>query len=217
MKKTILILLLFVGMGSAGDFPLKEMGMSLLLPGLGQWYSGNGKKALIFTGIEAGIWLGYAGFSLQGHNLTEDYKIYGMVHAGADPHTKSEDYWKAVELYFSREDYLEYMRRVARSLYPDDIEAQERYVEAHAVKGNWEWKTKDEWFSFQDLIKGSRIAYTRARLMVFAAVLNRIASAIDILLYYKTEGKDIGFLKGVRLRSTMIDPETIFLGINAHF
>lgn len=217
MKKLVLILLFSFGTLRAGDLPLKEMGMSLLLPGLGQWYSGRKKKALIFAGIEAGAWFGFAEFRLRGVSLTNDYKIYGMAHAGANPNEKNENYWKAVELYFSRKDYLEYVRRIARSIYPDDIAAQKKYVETHAVTGSWEWKTKEEWFTFQDLIKDSRIAFTRARLMVFAAVLNRITSAMNILLYYKTENEDVSLFKRVRLRSTMIDPETVFLGVGAHF
>ncbi len=216
MKKA-LILFLFTGFFKVEGFPLKEMGMSLLVPGLGQWYTGNKKKAVLFGGAEATIWLGYFGFRIHRDRLFEDYRIYGMSHAGADASNNSGDYWEAVELFASYEDYIEYMRRVARNIYPDDLEAQRRYLETHAVKGNWEWKTKEEWFTFQDIIKSWRVADTRARLMLFTLVINRIASALDILLYYKTGSRDVGFAKNLRLRSVMVEPQNMFLGLTFNF
>lgn len=216
MKK-ILLIIIFFSSALEARWPLKELGMSLLVPGLGQLITGQKGKAMMFGAIEFTAWTGFGLFRLHGNSLTEDYRIYGMGHAGADPGRRDEEYWKAVELFFSREAYLEYLRRVARGIYPDDIEAQKEYVESHAVSGEWQWKSVDEWFSFQDLIKGSRIAYTRSRLMILAAVANRIASLFDILLYYKFGSRDVGFLKDVRLRSSMITKKKAFLGITARF
>jgi hypothetical protein len=212
----ILLILLLIGPLEA-KFPWKELGMTLLLPGSAHYLHGEKKKACLFLGIDATLWTGYLFFKLHGRTLKEDYRIFGMEKAGADPNIEDEDYWKAVELYYSREKYIEYLYRVARSMYPDDPEAQREYVESHAISGDWRWKNRDDWFAFQDLIKASRVAYTRAKLSAFAALANRIAASIDFLVYYKFGSKDVGFLKDLRIRTLMLNPTTTFVGITAKF
>ena len=177
--------------------PLQEALFSLVLPGSGQMRMGSHGKAYVFIAAEAISWMSFLGFNFYGHSIENDARIYGYARAGADFHRSDAAYWSAVELNLSREAYLEELRRIARSIYPDDPEAQQAYVQDNAVECEWRWTSQSEWYRFQDLRKSARVIFSRADLLLGVVALNHLISAVDAFL--TARGFKEGPLEGVSL------------------
>ena len=165
---------------SEGRSVWKAIGISLLVPGSGELYLGNTKSAVPFIAAEVASWLAYFGFRVHGDALTTEYKLFAHSYISADPNNPNEDYWYVMEMYYSRDVYIERLLREARQIYPDDPAAQQDYVQSHAISADWAWPSKSVWFAYQDRRKAARTAYERARIMLGVMILNRLASAAEI-------------------------------------
>jgi hypothetical protein len=205
VKRTLatLILVSLASTAVASPNPIHEAVYSLVLPGAGQLRMGTHGKAYVFIAAEALSWMSFLGFNFYGHSIETDARIFGHLNAGADFGRDDEGYWSAVELNFTRETYLEDLRRIARSLYPGDPEAQQTYVDDRAVQGEWNWTSKSEWFEFQDMRKSARVVLSRADLILGVIALNHVASAVDAFL--TARGMKTGVLRDVSL-DVALDP-----------
>ncbi len=188
VNKTICIVFLLPSLLFAGDNALKAGLSSLILPGLGERYLGLKTRAYGFLTTEVSLWLTYAGFSYHARRLDEDWRTFAYTHCGADPTREDEDYWKALEMNMSREDYLEDLWREARQYYPDNPDSQAIYVQKNAISGDWCWPSRKVWFRFQDIRKAARKAYIRAEIVLGCILANHIASAIDAFISAKLLG-----------------------------
>ncbi len=165
--------------------PRKAMLYSLLLPGLGQQMAGRAERARVFYAVEAGIWATFVTFRLQGDARTDRYIEFAEFAGGVDPSGKDSDYWRTIAQ-FERSDpgpfsANEFIRRQARAIYPDDIEAQHRYLENNGYFNDraWDWQNADNLARYQKLRSRSIDAYDRADLSIAAAIAHRLVSMID--------------------------------------
>jgi hypothetical protein len=69
----------------------KAFAASLILPGLGQLYTGSKLKAAVFFGIEVLGWAGYINYRNQGSDKTGTYEAY------ADQHWIEQSYWDSLQ------------------------------------------------------------------------------------------------------------------------
>ncbi len=169
--------------GNERKNPALAMLMSLAVPGLGELYTGNTGRARGFLAAEAGIWAGYAAFRVQQGLRTDDYKEYANIFAGI-PEGSSSDYYQDVADYIRNEgddSYNEAIRAEARSLYPDDLEAQHAYLKSHGYFGSsaWEWESEQRFEHYRELRHGASLSRKNAFYMTGLAVLNRALSIID--------------------------------------
>jgi hypothetical protein len=176
--------------------------LSLLVPGLGHRYAGRGDRAKLFLGLEAGVWTTYSVFRIQGHLRRERYIEYAQVDAGVKSSDETDEYWRLVAA-FPRSDpgpgsYNEQIRIEARYLFPGDRAAQDAYVQDHGYFGDraWSWQTRDQQLRYREIRSSSLDAYDRAKYTIAAAVLNRLASAVDAvrLVARDAEEEDAGGL-----------------------
>ncbi len=163
--------------------PALAMLMSLALPGLGELYTGNTARARGFFSAEAGIWVGYAAFRVQQGLRTDDYKEYAGIFAGV-PDGSTSDYYQDVADYIRSEgddSYNQAIRAEARSLYPDDLDAQRAYLTSHGYFGSssWEWESEQRFEHYRGLRHGAAVSRRNAFYMTGLAVLNRALSVID--------------------------------------
>jgi hypothetical protein len=83
--------------GSAGinDFKGKSVGKafaySLLIPGMGQFYTGSKVKGIIFMGVEVLGWVAWANYSSSGNSRTAEYEAF------ADAHWYDQPYWDSLQ------------------------------------------------------------------------------------------------------------------------
>lgn len=192
--REFLLISIILSILPAKVFALKEEKVafySLILPGSGEYILGTKRKAYGFFASEAVFILGTIGFKIHENGLLNDAKIFASQYAKADYNREDEDYWYNVEMYMSKEAYLENLWRQARRLYPDEPSKQEEYVNSHAIKGDWQWVSKSRWFHYQDIRKSWREAGTRAKVFLTMLLINHLASFLDSYITAKLKGVSI--------------------------
>jgi len=148
----------------------KAMLLSLLLPGAGELYAGNGTGSRMFLGLEGSIWTGFFAFRTYGSWKKTDYKGYAALHAGANLDSKTDDYFENITYYDTRDQYNQFARLyhgADATIYPEND------------FWNWNWDSQDSKGRFRDLRNQSKTAYRRALFMVGLAAVNRIVSVLD--------------------------------------
>jgi len=148
----------------------KAMLLSLLLPGAGELYAGNGTGSRIFLGLEGSIWAGFFAFRTYGSWKKTDYKGYAALHAGVNLDSKTDDYFENITYYDTRDQYNQFARLyhgADATIYPEND------------FWNWNWDSQDSKGRFRDLRNQSKTAYRRALFMVGLAAVNRIVSVLD--------------------------------------
>lgn len=158
---------------------------SAIVPGLGQLLEGQKGKARVFFAVEGTIWLAYAGFNYYGHELDVSARAFAIDHSGANTSRGDDEYFSALEDYMTTDDYNLQVERDASWLYPDDIERQQEYIEEHAYSDEdmWSWDTLSNRITYWEKRKSARENLRRARFMPGFALINRIVSVLDIVLF----------------------------------
>lgn|GEM_PF-2191847 len=198
MKALILMEIIFNFSMPKFENPLIYAGFSGIVPGLGNYLSGDKEVAKLFFFSEATLLFSYFLMNNNVNNIVSDYRVFANIYADANPGIKSEDYWIKVEDYFSYDQYIEYLRRQARSIYPNDLKAQEEYVEKHRIKDKWKWSSEREWIRFINLRAKERKLEQRKRLVFLGIVLNHITSFIET--YFLSKKKIEKWKMGFRMQ-----------------
>jgi hypothetical protein len=150
--------------------------MSALVPGLGEYYTGHRRRALISGTLEAAIWTSFITFKVQ-EDLRGDRAIdYAVAFAGARP-DGDDDYYKAVGQ-FLRSDgpgqWNEFVRRRARDT--GEIVGRE-----YGSGEGWAWSSLDRFIDYRGLRKDELTARDHARNALAVAIANRIVSMVSVV------------------------------------
>ena len=156
--------------GVGGKSKWKALGLSLLVPGAGQYYSGNTGRMKIFGATEVLVWSGFFGFRAYGGWKKEDFKSWAAFHAGADVNGKSDDYFEKLTYYDNLDEYNQF-----ELLY----EGPRALIFPSTPEFYWNWDSDESRSHYRDLRNQSKNAYRRSLLFLGAAVVNRILSGID--------------------------------------
>ncbi len=170
---------------------LRNTVMSLILPGSSQILYGSKVKGYAFVATEV---LGILGKFYYNHlaDVTRDkYKIFAYIEAGADPQNGNESYWYAIERRKSRDDFIEYLWRQARNLYPTDPAKQQDYVNSHLVSGTWSFPSYNSWFAYRKMRRDERAYIDDAGVMVGVIIANHIFSALDAFISTKLASRKV--------------------------
>ena len=168
---------------SSRKHPMLAFLRSAVLPGWGELSTGHTARAKAFMSAEAAIWIGYLAFTVQKDMRTDDYEEYAEIFAGV-PEGASTGYYGDIADYIRSEgedSYNEAVRADARSLFPDDLDAQRQYLEENGYFGAeaWDWDDPDRLEAYRDLRHDAGVSRRNAFYMTGLAVLNRAVSAID--------------------------------------
>ncbi|UCE17529.1 MAG: hypothetical protein JSV84_11620 [Gemmatimonadota bacterium] len=191
--------------------PGKAFFLSLLVPGLGEWYAGSPQKGKIFLAAEAAVWSSFAAFEHYSAWKKRDYELYSVAHANVSLEGKDDDFFKHVAAYTDVRSYNE-DRLHAREW--NDVYWDEDFY-------HWQWDSPESREKFNEVRDASRKAHRRALNMVGAAVLNRVISAIDAVRTAKTFNKkvrenDTGFHLGFKVRGSIRNPKALIV-LNKNF
>jgi hypothetical protein len=184
----IIFLLTFLNFKS----PLIYAGLSGIIPGTGTYLLKEKEIAKIYFLSEGFLLTSYFLSENTIKNTVSSYKIFAKIHADANPYIKDENYWINVENFFSYDEYLEYLRRKARILYPDDKEKQEEYVKKNKLKEKWYWEDEKKWIKFMKLRERERKIEQIQNLIFQGIILNH---AISFLQTYFVSEKKLKKLK----------------------
>ncbi len=155
---------------TTGRKSLLKVGLlSALVPGGGQWYLGQRRKARYFFAAEAMTWIGYAAFRTYGNWKKDDYIRFAALHANADLEGKSDEFADFVGFY---EDIDEY-NTLGRAWDPD------RPFLPDTPENHWRWQNSDDRSTYRDIKNRSRGFYRRSDFMVGVAIIDRLISIID--------------------------------------
>ena len=131
----------------------KAMLLSLVLPGVGEYYAGNKSRFRLFLGIEGAVWSGFFGFRTYGSWKKKDYKGFAALHAGVDLEGKSDEYFENMTYYDSRDEYNQFAK-----LYHGD----NAMIYPENDFWNWEWDNQHSKSHFRKLRNQSKSAYRKA-------------------------------------------------------
>ncbi len=157
----------------------KAFGLSLLVPGMGQYYTGNVRTARYYWAAEGLSWLAWFGFRTYGDWREDDYIRFAAEHAGADLKGKPDWLVDMVGYYDDLNQYNELGRAIAR----------ERPYLAPSSGNDWQWRSIYDKLAFRQIKNGSREAYRRADFMLGMMIINRLVSAIHAVHLAKQTGK----------------------------
>lgn len=166
---------------------------SAVVPGLGELVQGEYAKARTFFVIEGSIWLSYLGFTYFGHKLDQSARSFAIDHSGANPSRDDDAYYDALEDFLSSQDYNLEIERDASLIYPNDPERQQEYIEANGYFGDdtWQWDTLSNRSEYWEKRRSARENLRRASFMPGFAIINRIISIIDVVVF--AEQENFGF------------------------
>lgn len=149
----------------------KAGALSAVLPGAGQYYNGQKKKAFIMAGAEVAIWTAYFVFDAQGDSRMENAREYAGIYAGTQG-DHEESYWQSVGRYMDNDVYNDSRLREARAL-------QEEVSGLIDGSDSWQWVNDDRRQSFNKLRADGNSAYDRRDFMILFAVVNRGIAVVD--------------------------------------
>ena len=171
--------------------------LSAVLPGAGQYYNGQKKKAYIMGGIEVAIWTAWFVFDAQGDNKRDDSEEWAAIYAGTSG-SHADSYWQDVGHYANSDVYNESVLREARAL-------GEQPSGLVGGSDTWQWVNEDRQNGYSKLRADGNSAYDRRDFMILFAVLNRAVSVVDAVI---GAGKSDGVLEtevlGLNLEMQML-------------
>ena len=188
-----------------GPSKAKALLLSVALPGAGHYYAGRTTRAKVLFLAEAAVWTGFVVFQVQGHLRQDSYIEYAGLMAGVDAKDKPEEFYRALGQYMRSDpgpsSYNEDVRREARALYPDDRQAQERYLRENGYFGEdaWEWQSVEDQAHYKGLRKKSLFSFEKATYMLGLAVANRVIAAMDAARSVAKSSKQRDQSQGFRL------------------
>jgi len=160
---------------------------SIMVPGLGQMIQGDKTKAQTFFIVEGAIWLSYFGFNYWGKRIDGSARAFAIDHADANPLRSDDAYYDAVEDFLTSADHNLMVERYASLYFPNDPELQQQYIDANAYFGEdeWAWDSIGSRSYYWEQRRRSRENRRRASFMPGFAIINRIVSMVDVLLFSK--------------------------------
>ncbi len=184
--------------------------LSLVLPGAGQYYNGDHRKAAIFAGAEAAVWTGFVVFDKQGDGYEEDYREYATSFAGVSG-SHSDDYWRELGRYMDSDAYNEALLRDARA---DGLTDPVLVGE----EASWQWRNEQYQTNYRKIRADANRANDRRDFMTAFAIINRVVSVVDAV---RSAGDDLlsteiaGFSVDFEVSSSFDNPGTGWIASRA--
>jgi hypothetical protein len=173
--------------------------LSVLLPGLGEYYVGHRNKAKYFFGAEALTWVSFFAFRTYGGWRKDDYIRLAGERAGASLEGKDDDFLDWVGFYRDIDEFNT-LGRV--------FDIDRPYLE-DTPENHWRWLTESDQEAYREIKNSSREAYRRSEFMIGVAIINRVISVIDAVRDAKRSNsrldRSFGHTAGLNYRLT-IDP-----------
>ncbi|MBI3189111.1 MAG: hypothetical protein HYZ33_00530 [Ignavibacteriales bacterium] len=143
--------------------------LSLLLPGLGEWYAGDFNTGKYFTIAEGSLWLTWTSFRMYGDWVRDDARDYAVQYAGITNENKDAQYYIDIGNFLSVEAYNEQMllSRDVDNMY--NAQSDEK----------WNWDTDERREEYRQLRVQSDEVYNNANFVIAAIVVNHVVSAIN--------------------------------------
>ncbi len=159
--------------GDRGKPDRKSVGKALLysalLPGMGEYYVGNRKKARYFFAVEAVSWLGFLSFHMYGNWKEDDYINFARARADARLEDKSDEFRDWVGFY----DDIDQFNELGR------VQDRDRPYLVDNESNHWRWRNRSDKAAYREIKNRSREAFRRRDFTIGLMIINRVVSVID--------------------------------------
>ena len=204
---------LMCGQTGAEKSPKTAFFLSLLVPGLGEWYAGSKMRAVGFMGLEALTWTAYISWRGKGNDIKAEFRTYADRHwhearysawrdwnkSQADPYhethalpNKDTDTQQYYELIGKYHQFVYGWDDIKPNFTTDNMSVQSARRQAYETRRN-----------------DSNKYLKRASLVTGLAVLNHIASAIHASVYTRTLQKQTEPRLWIDIRPVDIEGRTM--------
>ncbi|MBM4166321.1 MAG: hypothetical protein FJ218_05295 [Ignavibacteria bacterium] len=146
--------------------------LSLLIPGLGEWYADNVSSGQYFLLTESGLWLTYLGFDTYGTWVRDDARQYAQANASVSLNGKDEKYFVNIGNFLSVDDY-NHTRLINRQTEKMYLPATQYY---------WKWNNEQQRLTYRTMRINSDLAFNNLKFIGIGIGLNHLASAINAAL-----------------------------------
>jgi hypothetical protein len=191
IKKCMILVLVLLMAGSLCAQG-KDFLFSLAVPGYTQITNGN-SYGYAMLAAEAAL-IGTSLYLLhESDSLLEESYTYALKHAQLYPADYDSSFLKNLGVYqssgFDADGYNATIRRDALSLFPDDPEAQQIYIDEHAYGDDqyWSWDSAASRAEYNRLRNDSQDLQSYGKLVVGVIILNHLVSGIDVLRYHSQQ------------------------------
>jgi hypothetical protein len=165
---------------------------SLLIPGWSQ-FDFDKRSAYMMISSEIFLISTYLFKTKEINVLESQYKIWAYNYSNCDNFSDRRIY-QIIEDFYNKEFFLIYLYDEARRKYPDDLQAQQNYINLNNINANWQWKDIETYFYYQDLRSNYRRAKAFRDIIGFTIISNHIISAIHSFLFYPRNDIEMNFL-----------------------
>ena len=186
MKHLVFLLLILSIMPLAALPKMIYSATSAILPGTGELALGKTTQGAIMLGADILVWSSFFALEKEKDNLTDTYKQYAKVYAGA-PENMPASYYQNLQNYISSDDFNRYQELFARNyylIYSYNPEGYEEYILANTYSDEegWSWQNQTYQNHYKKLRRRTQKAKIYQNLSVGALLLNRVVSVIDVSL-----------------------------------
>jgi len=186
MKRFIFFLLILSIVPLAALPKLSYSAASAILPGTGELALGKTTRGAFMLSTDILVWSSFFALEKEKDNLTDTYKQYAVVYAGAKS-GMPESYYQNLQNYISSDDFNRYEELFARNyylIYSYNPEGYEEYILANTYSDeeSWSWQNQTYQDHYKKLRRRTQKAKIYQNLSIGALVLNRVVSVIDVSL-----------------------------------
>jgi len=195
MKRFIFFLLILSIVPLAALPKLSYSAASAILPGTGELALGKTTRGAIMLSTDILVWGSFFALEKEKDNLTDTYKQYAVVYAGAKS-GMPESYYQNLQNYISSDDFNRYEELFARNyylIYSYNPEGYEEYILANTYSDeeSWSWQNQTYQDHYKKLRRRTQKAKIYQNLSIGALVLNRVVSVIDVSLINKKTNRPL--------------------------
>jgi hypothetical protein len=180
--------------------------LSLILPGAGEWYTGNRTAARMSFGAELLIWAGYISNNLYSDHLQNETRVYAVQHAGVQRSGKDTQYWidigKHDDIYLFNEK--RHQERNFDALYPQTAE----YA--------WDWDSHENRLRYDGKRLNANVIANRIVYFQAAVLLNHMISGVNAMRLARRHNRAAAEHPslGMQFQSWPVDRARSYFGVN---
>lgn len=194
--------------------PAKAFILSMVVPGLGQYYNGNKKKAVAFLGIEITSWLFNVKWNNDGDDITDEFETFQRANWSRDVYENKYLLWT----YGVSDDHMVEDIYTEVSHHLPDAETQQFFeMTGKYNQFAWGWNdavldsnTIDDYngsaaprivtdattpnsakrLQYETRRNDANNKYDQARKMVYVVLINRLVSSFEAMFHARSLNKD---------------------------
>ncbi len=186
--------------------------LSLILPGLGEYYVGDYSRGKYFTIAEGALWVTWGAFRSYGTWVRNDARDFAVQHAGITLQNKDNQYFIDIGNYISVDAYNE------QALL--DRESLTKLYDPNSTE-SWKWESEEARRQYRSLRVHSDNVFNNADFIIAAVIVNHVLSAIDAGRMAVKHNKALDQAGTLRFQAfpmgTLTDPNGIMLSAQYQF